>query len=619
MANRSNDSSNKYLFLHDHVAKEANIFDVLNEISSYQEQVLSTGKGTLATFDILKKSRNIKITFTPSRNKNIAYLVDMLVRTYPEDVKAIISFDFHIDENTKKLTINETSEYSVLIKNEDYNKLQADRDIRSVESLLKLLIRFRLFNLTKLIKKSKNRSHMSKIIKSELGKNIFTFKSHVIDKNNLEYSEDFCFHHKNYDSVKKSLNIDNLKKIISANSALISRRLQKFGIINTDFSDYRESKIDYLLNILLEDISTSLTPKDLVDIKNFESLRTCLLKVDKLIDPAIAFGNDILKHIKDNGLVKKSEIISIFDRITDEIIVSWAKKNLDKYRILSYTGLEHETIFIDNIFYLNRLPELHQQIIYDQETFIDLPHNERNKKLTDFELLCNAGKALITSEEKSILILENEENISKVRQIIKDFEDFQRTLAVKQSVEKGKVYKEKSSIFRIIIDFFKSLFSSKKQEEKTAGKSSAQAPAKKRTKISKNTKDLFNKIKTKSDKLIPLSKYIELSQKNELKIDEIIEEIRGSELKIVIPIYNARKNLYPKRSRKLLISDMEYLLVDSEIIQSSDSIREFSDSLVKYKLRDETIPPNVIMTIEKYLLTIYRQLRAQKMRKEKGS
>ncbi len=112
--------------------------------------------------------------------------------------------------------------------------------------------------------------------------------------------------------------------------------------------------------------------------------------------------------------------------------------------------------------------------------------------------------------------------------------------------------------------------------------------------------------------LIPLSDFVELTPENDYVVDKIIREMRDNNLKIIVPIYNARNNLYPKRSQKLLVPDVEYLLVAPERMKSPNSIREFTNSLVGFKIKDEPLPANAIITIEKYMLSIYRQQKAAK-------
>jgi len=84
----------------------------------------------------------------------------------------------------------------------------------------------------------------------------------------------------------------------------------------------------------------------------------------------------------------------------------------------------------------------------------------------------------------------------------------------------------------------------------------------------------------------------------------------------LVPIYNARGTLYPKRSKKLLMSDVEYLLVPIQTIKSMDAIAAYINSLVGYRLKDEPIPGKALVVIEKYLRIIYRQRRASQRRKQ---
>ena len=63
------------------------------------------------------------------------------------------------------------------------------------------------------------------------------------------------------------------------------------------------------------------------------------------------------------------------------------------------------------------------------------------------------------------------------------------------------------------------------------------------------------------------------------------------------------------------MADIEYLMVDPTIIHSPEEIRAYSDSLAGFKLKDETLPGKAILTIEKYLLTLYRQRKAKKLKK----
>jgi hypothetical protein len=83
-----------------------------------------------------------------------------------------------------------------------------------------------------------------------------------MDKNQFEATEDYCFHKNNYEAVKSRFNADELRKVIDDQSAPIIRRMIKFGILNKEFYDYSDSQLDYLLNIILEELSSSLDKRD---------------------------------------------------------------------------------------------------------------------------------------------------------------------------------------------------------------------------------------------------------------------------------------------------------------------------------------------------------------------
>ena len=63
MADNKNELTKKFPFVEPHVAKEAHIFEILNEILKFQEHVLSQDGETLASIEELSNSRNIKIPF----------------------------------------------------------------------------------------------------------------------------------------------------------------------------------------------------------------------------------------------------------------------------------------------------------------------------------------------------------------------------------------------------------------------------------------------------------------------------------------------------------------------------------------------------------------------------
>ncbi len=609
------ESNTKYPFVQAHLSREPFIFEVLDEIARYQKEVLKNGSGSLATLDILKDSRNIKMPFTHVRGKSIAYILDSLSSMNPDDLKKIFSFKFIVEPESKKLSINEEVEYTVLCSHADYIKLQEERDQKSIESLDELLERFRLFNLTKLVKKARNKGHLSKIIKYELGKSVFTFKHFSLDKNSLEVAEDYCFHRSNYETVMKSVQTDLVKKILNDYSTQVSRRLQKFGILNSEFSDFRESKVDYLMSILLEDLATSLAPKDIIEVKNFNSLRNCLIKVEKIIDPLVTIGNDLLRHIRESGITRKRDILSIFNNLTEDMFDAWIKEAPFKHRVLVHSD-DIDTYCIDGTKYHQKLAELHRRIFTNIDDFTRLDHYEKQALMDSFEMLCDTGRNLLSSQNLTNLVLQPAETAEKVKKIIHDFDDYRKRLAMQENIEKVKdTQREKKSLLRAVVDFFKSIFSGSRKRDIKKTSESAVTPAIRHI-ILKDSRNILEKITSNNAKLIPLSNYIELSEENHLIIDSIIDELRNSNIKTVIPIYGARKVLYPQRSRKYLIADTEYLLIDPSIMQNPDLIRSFTDSMAGEKIKEETVPPSGIIAVEKYLLTLYRQKRAQMKRKD---
>ena len=249
-----------------------------------------------------------------------------------------------------------------------------------------------------------------------------------------------------------------------------------------------------------------------------------------------------------------------------------------------------------------------------------MEHTERQLKSDTMDFLCIAGDTLLADKDRALAVLANEDNVTSLMIIIQDYRDYQKRISVKESIEEEhQTRKKKRSIIDVISSFFKSLFGkSKKEDDTETGHYHGPSVMKKKTGFSRQTRDLYSKIKNNKSKIIPLSDHLELTPENELRVDTIINEIRGNNLKIVIPIYKAHTSLYPNRSQKFLTPNVEYLLVDPDIIQTAESVRSFTDGLVGTKLKDEIIPGNGIMAIEKYLLTLYRQKRALNLKKARG-
>lgn len=606
----------RFKFLDERTASEPNIYEVLNEILAYQAQSLPECEKPLATKETIKKSRKIKIPFTTTRNKTIDYLIELLTRRYSNIVRSVISFDFIVNESTKKIDIIETTEYTVLLSNEDFDKLQLIRDKSSLANLTSLLQKYRFFNLSKLIKNTNEKSELNRILKIELGKTIFTFKNFNIDNNKIEWAEDFCFHIDNYESVKESLNLNRLKDMISFYSESIKRGLNKFGMLNADFSDYRDTKLAYIFNILLEDIPATLSEKDLVEAKNLNSLVTCLNKVDKVIDPALIISNDITKYIKENKICNDSELVGAIMDLSNEILKKWStKENMIAHKIVLYNSPVGQVYYIHGTHFFKMLSEQNQLILLQPEKLDLMTNTDKRKAIERMDILCGSAIDLLSSDIK----LENflgidTDKINTIKKIVEEYGKYREKQTSQETYPSGGFpSRRKKSLFKRILELIASIFSLFRRTNKVIipvhGKKVHVES------LSHETKQVYKKAANMNAALVPLSAFIELNPENNKLIDSVIQELRDNKLKTVIPIYNARKTLYPKKSQNLLMSDMEYLLVDPEIHRSPESISSFIDSLVGFKLKNEIVPATALIAIEKYLMALYRQKKSMGRKK----
>ncbi|HON76954.1 MAG TPA: hypothetical protein PK544_00565 [Spirochaetota bacterium] len=612
------ESSLEFNFLNETSRREPNIVDVLREIALMQSRSLPEGTEPLATIEHLKKSRNIRIPYTTARDNQIAYLVDHLLRNYPGSIKTITTFDFNVDTATKKLDVIEKVEYTVMLNDRDFNTLQSARDAASLHNILAFISKFRIVNLSKLLKKASQKNELSRLIKLELGKSIFTFKHYRVDKNKIEYAEDYCFHAGNYNNVKNSFNLDKLKNIVKSNSELVMRRLKKYGILNSEFSDYRDSKLEYIFHILEDDLGTSLPESDLIEVKNDNALRGCLLKVDKILDPVQTLSADIVGFIREHGICPEATVSGSLPDITPEILKKWeTPENLRNNYILK-TSHDDTTLFIDGTKFIDMITDVSGKIIYNPELMNNLPYPDKQKTGDDMEILYTTAKEIFTMSEPAEETLNTtKDKIDSLKTIIDDYEQLKKQQSLKKDMVKIESSDKKAhrSFVEIILGFFKSLFGLHKKipgEQTGSGRSSAKT----KKEMSKETRRVYEKVADLSAPVLPLSDFIDVSPDNDLAVDTVINDLRNHNIKAVIPIYSARTVLYPKRSQKLIIPDIEYLLVSPDVCKSPDDIRAFADSLAGYKLKDEVMPGKAIMTVEKYLLTIYRQKRATQFKKE---
>ncbi len=609
--------SEKYPFLNERLAKEAHVDEILNEIDLLQKVWLKNLTGELATVEYLNESRNVKMPLTQKRLMNIQFLVDQLIKNHPEHVRPIYSFMFSLEPETKKLDITEKVELTLMISDSNYHALQSMRDTTSTENLLKLLQSFRLFNLTKLIKKSKNRNQLAQIVKNQLGKSIFTFKNYSFDRTGVEITEDYCFHRDNYEAVKSKIEVESLKKLIDLHSAPINRRLKNLGILNPYVSDYRDSKIDYIINILTGELASALDKKDLLTVKNFHSLRDCINKVEKILDPVILLDADIMNHIRSQFITTDKNILSLFKEITPDILSKWETEKLNSGRISVFQMSDGTKYIFDSTQFFTKYDELMHLILFNSE-FNYMEQRKKDELIFKADILIEAGMNTLSNRDNALKTFVNEENISSFKKMAKDYEAF-KTASEETEEDYEETAKESGKSFiAVIISGIASLFTkSSKTQSRSGQKTQSQKAAGIKRELPKETKDIFRLINERKSPLIPLSELIEIKPENEVKIGQTIKELRSTDFKIVVPIYNARQVLYPIRSKKYLISDVEYLLIDPEAAKSPESIREYIDDITGFKFKEDVISGNALFSIEKYLFSINKQNRAKKLREKK--
>ncbi len=605
----------KYPFLNDRLSREAHIDEVLAEIEIAQRKWIKYHTGELSTVESLNESRNIKLPITQKRLNNIQYLVDLLMRDHPAEIRPVYSFRFIINPENKNLTIDEKIEISFMMREAEYSQLQALRDKESTQCLIELLESFRLFNLTKLIKKSKNRAHLAQIVQAQLGIFIFTFKNFSLDKNGMEVVEDYCFHKKNYDSVKNKIDLEGIKKVIEQNEPAIDRRLKNFGILNASVSDYRDSKLDYILNILTGDLAPSIQKNDMINIKNFKHLRDCIIKVDKLMDPVVMLDGEITNYIQENFITTENDIISLFADMTDEALGRWESEKIAAGKVIvhQYNNVRY---LIDPAQFLNKYETYSNSVIYSEDSD-QITESQRDSKIFTLDMLTETGNKILESEQNALKYFTTIESAQKLRFLMNEYLGFKRTLIALRNANLTETQEKTVSVLARIANSIIMFFTRKEKNYALNPVKQAPVKAKKAKIISSDTVDIFKEISSRKSPLIPISEFIEITPENESRIEKTIIELRNNNLKIIIPIYNAKTMLYPQRSKKYLISDVEYLMIDPEVATSPESIRDYIDSITGYKLKEDTITGTALFSIEKYLMTIYRRNRA-KMKKNKA-
>lgn len=605
----------RFTFLDETSLREPYILEVLNEIYSLQGQSLPSGIKSLATLETLKKSRNVKIPISPKRDKTVEYLVEYLASRFPEHVRQLITFDFQVDESTKRLSVNEAVEFAVMLNTHDYERLCSIRDERSMENLLAILQKYRFFNLSKLLKVARSKKDLSRVIAKEEGRQYFVFKSSSLDRNKTEVEEDYCFHARNYPAARDSINLNRLKEITGRYSELVMRRLKRFGILSDYVSDYRDPKLDYIFNILIGDIASSLDENDRIDAKNIHSLRACVMNAEKSLDPSKTLERDIARFIGEQRVCASSDIVGSILELTDEVLEKWSTpENMRANSVLSYVSDDGTVYYVDGAGFMTNLAELAELVLRSPEKFAEYAYSERQRHSKHLEILCRTARTVLSSLDKKADLRLSADDIEKLKAIIAEYEEHLKKLRQREeAARRSPISAQKPSLWVRIVNFFKRLFgghgSERVKSETAPGEPPVAAPP-------REARQVYKKIAAQKGPIFALSDFIELVPENDALVDHLIQDMRENGLRIVIPIYNAREVLYPKRSQKLLMPDTEYLLSPAESARTPESIRRYTDTLVGFKIKDEVMPARAIMAVEKYLLTHYRQKRAQMLKRE---
>jgi hypothetical protein len=85
------------------------------------------------------------------------------------------------------------------------------------------------------------------------------------------------------------------------------------------------------------ELATSLDRKDILEVKNFQSLRDCINKVERILDPVVMLDGDISEYIKNNFFITDREILSMFRDLTGESLNRWLSEKISTGRIVTFS------------------------------------------------------------------------------------------------------------------------------------------------------------------------------------------------------------------------------------------------------------------------------------------
>ena len=435
-----------------------------------------------------------------------------------------------------------------------------------------------------------------------------------IVRNQVHPTDEFCFHSSNYDHIKRSLDVKKIIPIIGVRIDVVKQKLKAYGIMSADFSDYRDTKVDYILNILMEIIPSSLSQKELCEVKNFHSLRECVLKVDKLLDPARIYGADIVKVIRESGIISARDICAALSGVTNDTLAAWStKENMDRESVMMYSAENGTEWFFDIKKYVTLFESVFEGMRSDPVKFAALPQFEKDSVKTKLSAFNSSAGLIVSGKNVPAEIKSDADELKRLQYVMDEYQNYMKQKELRTEVSSGSSEK-KSGFFSAIAGLLKGIFSifSKSPKETRETSQNAQVSSGKNAPISKETRMLYSKASASKGPVLALSDFIELTRENDVVVDKIINDMRKNNLKIVMPVYNARTSLYPKRSAKLLMPDIEYLLVPVEAIRTPEAITDYVDSLVGFKMKDDVMSGSMLIQIEKYLRTVQRQRKHMK-------
>ena len=608
--------STTFGFLNDNLAKEQSINDILTEILICQKDFFHNRIDTLATIGHLQTSRNIKIPISPNRDKNIQYLVEQLMANFPKFVIPIFSINFEANTTTKQIKALEKTELTVELANEKLAFMRDKREQESINNFLNFIAQFGIINLTKIINATQNQPFLIKILNTVNDKTMFAFKQFSYDKSNLEKADDYCFHVNNFNKVTEKLQTKAISDILTNYHQIINTHIKKFGIGGLSFSGYKDNKLEYILSVLLNDIFSSLHITEKIAVKNFYSLREILIKAEKIINPLIELDNEIASNIRKLEVCSQDVLLTIIPNLTKKLLNDWSNKYATEQKIVVVPDADGASQYICANAFFKKYSESVKLITKETSKFDRMSKNEKEQKLDQTDFFTAALSDLMDSGKITQIYSASQQ--TELKSLYDAYEAYNQTQAEKMASEFRTERESSGNIFMRIIEAILNFFRPRNKMKKgrhgdsvdsDSGPGISNRKSKSKRPPTKHTMQLIEMIDKKSAPLIALSDIIDFVPENDDAVSNIIDTLDALHKKIVIPIYDSDKNLYPKRSLEVLMPNIEYLLIDPSHIATTEAIQDFINSIRGYRLKGEVIPVNAVFAIEKYLMGISRKKR----------